>query len=442
MFCQSFPIVRAAIKISFAIFALTGIGFCVAYLMDEALHRTMDGRVGRGVAESRSDDLESPDAPLSESGTEATSGEIVTVPETGVEAALADRLLAESSLRAELRLLDAVGELETNELEDMFVELMARDLEDGGAVTYAGHVLRELAARSPEAAVALLYALPPAEKEKLVASVAEGWVASEPDQAFEWIESAWVDAEGGFIDRSLQNELYIQAMDTLVADPENFALAGRYVDRVADPALKQQLVKLVARRVVQNGPEAALERLAGSESAVFDTAVMDAIAEEWAARDEVGAMAWTLSNEEEVSPTGVRSIAKQLSLRADDASLRQFHQNLETTARRDSVAAEAARLAARRDPIASADWALAIAEPSAKREAVLEALYEIGYENFEQSVDYVDVVYPPHEPDRVPVLYTTLKEWMPIDRSAVATYLESGRARLPDGVAEEILLTR
>lgn len=355
------------------------------------------------------------------------------------EAEFADELLLENVVKGGLILEYTLADLNADELEEQFIELMARDLEDRRAVRYASRVLREVARREPKRGVELLHALSPAEKEKLVPALAKGWAASEPAAAIAWIETAWIDEQGEYIDRSLQNHLYIEAMDTIMGELRNYEFAIAALNEVIDPQLKRELTEMVARRVVADGPENALDRLALSGSDMLDLSIMDAIAEEWAARDGMGAMNWTLLNQTELSPSGVRSIAKQLVLNRNMDSVVGFHQGLESVVRKDSVAAEVARLNARRNPVESANWVLAIVDENARSDAVYDALYEIGYENFNRSIDYIDYVYAVKEPQRAPILYSTLKDWLVVDLEAVVGYLGSGRSNLTTEMSQDLL---
>ena len=360
---------------------------------------------------------------------------------TGV-GALVDGVLGEAGPGGALRLEAALRVRNLGALEEVFVELMSRDLEGGRVIGHAGQALREIARQDPARAVGLLYALRPAEREALAVSMISGWVESDLAGAFGWIEGGWTDPEGNFVDRGLQNELWRRGIEALVAEQGRYGEAIALAEGVVDPELKAELVGILARNIALEGPEAALAKLALSSSDAMDGAIMDAVALEWAARDGEGALRWTLANEEEVSVAGVRGIAKQLTLGWPVEALRDFHGGLRTEPRRDAVAAEAARLQARRDPVASADWVLAIRRPAAKREAALAALREMGYDSFGQSVDYVELVYERTEADRVPVLHATLTDWARVDRASVVEYLISDRAGLPDAVSEQILLAQ
>lgn len=360
--------------------------------------------------------------------------------EASDEIGFVDRVLGSDEFQGRVMLSLALRDLSIEELQEHFVEFMARDLDDSQAVEYAGTVLMEIAKRSPKLGVGLLSAMTPAEKESLVPSVARGWTLNDPAGAFEWIEVAWVEEDGGYIDRGLQNQLYESAMYTLTGMLRQYDVAAETLAGIVDPALKSELTDLVAYVMVRDGPERAMDSLVNLETAIFDTSVMDAVADQWAARDSVGAADWVLANETEMSSTGVRSIAKHLALGEQAEALTGFHSGLLEIGKRDTVASEVARLKARREPEDSARWAQAIENPDRRQRAVFDALYEIGYDDFDSSLGYIDRVYTVEDAARSPVVYSTLKDWLAVDLDAVAGYLGSGRANLSASLSEELLL--
>lgn len=432
---DSFP-VRLASRIAFTIMTLTALGFCVAFFMAQKWRQSKESETAREETSSLASGVP-PDPSTVEN---LPDWEDQLAKEAKDEVDFADRILREGDRKGGLLLELALEALSGGELEEHFMELMARDLDNHRAVDYAGRVLQEIAERTPDLAVLLLGAMTPAEKALLVPSVARGWTVSDPEAAFAWIDMAWRAAEGGYIDRSLQNDLYVGAMDALVGELRDYEGAAKVLAEVVDPTLKAELTKLVAHRIVGDGPEYALDRLAELSTGIFDASVMDAVAEQWASRDGAGAAGWVLDNEAEMSPSGVRSIAKHLALGAEVETLVGFHEGLTELGKRDTVASEVARLKARREPLVSAEWARAIESPSTQQRAVLDALSEIGYEDFGSAVGYIDSVYEPEDEGRAPVVYTTLKGWLAVDVDAVAGYLGSGRANLSANLSDELLL--
>lgn len=427
-----FLVVKLAVKIVISIVSLMALGFCVAYVIDDLWHDAFELEEG----ETAMDRKEVP--VVSATTTEGWKAELGGI--VAEEGNFADQLLAEGELEGGLMLSLALADLSEGELEEHFMELMARDLDDYRAVDYAGRILQEIARRQPERAVGLLGAMSPAEKESLVPSVARGWTLRDPEAAFSWIADAWVQEDGAYIDRNLQNALYVGAMEAVVGEMKEYGVAANVLAGLVDPELKAALTKQVAHRMVADGPERALERLAEMESSVFDASVMDAVAEQWAARDGVGAADWVVANEAEMSVSGVRSIAKHLTLGFKEDALVGFHGGLLETEKRDSVASEVARLKARREPEQSARWVQAIERPERRQSAVFDALYEIGYDDFSRSVGFIDSVYELGDEGRSPVIYLTLKDWLAVDLEAVAGYLGSGRANLSSSLSEELLL--
>lgn len=398
-------------------------------------------RAARGGADASVETTSSQSSVLLEEKTSVDKEDWKTAlwEETAREETFADQVLREGEAEGGLMLSLALGRLEVPQLESYFMEWMARDLEDFRAVSYAGRVLQEIAERDPALGVTLLGALTPAEKGQLVPAVARGWVVRDASAAFSWIDTAWVEADGAYIDRALQNSLYLNAMDALASRQKDYAMAAATLEGLADPQLKEELTELVARQIVRDGPENALDRLAETESGIFDASIMDVVAEQWAARDGVGAADWVLANEAEVSSQGARSIAKQLTLNLNTEAVVEFHQGLESVQRRDAVASEVARVKARREPVDSAGWIRAIEQPVARERAVFDALFEIGYEDFGSSVGYIDLVYAVEDLERGPVVFSTLKDWLAVDVEAVAGYLGSGRANLTAALSEDLL---
>ncbi|MBC2607133.1 hypothetical protein [Pelagicoccus albus] len=422
---------KLAAKIVLSIFALGAVWLYAAYLVMDTPWRDRATR----TAEGKSEELAEAEKPV-DLLEEARRGVVLAAFD---EQHFTDSILGRDDFEGGLLLAEGLREMSSDQLERHFVELMARDLEDRRSLDYAGRVLREIASREPELGVGLLGALTPAEKVEMASFVVEGWTGEDPEAAFGWARSAWLGPDGGFIDRDLQNRLTAVAVDTLVLEQEDYAKAATFLQELVDPQLRAELTGLVAQRIVGDGPERALDRLAMMEDGFFDSPILDAVAEQWAARDGEGAASWVLANEGDMSDLGVRNVARELTLASQEAALGDLYEGLVSVSKRYSVAAEAARLMARRDPAGSADWARAIGEPIARREAVFNALAEIGYESFSSSVDYIDYVYEAADAERMPVVFTTLKDWLSVDGEAVAGYLGSGRANLSADLSDELL---
>ncbi len=316
-------------------------------------------------------------------------------------------------------------------LQELFIEALSYDLEDRLVFQIAGIALKKIAQQNAAASVELLFALSPAEKEKLAWAVASGWAVDDGRSAWDWISTAWIDPLGNFIDRDLQNRLHREALDALMLENQDYQLAASLASTVTEPDLKKSLADLIAFRVVSDNPSAALDRIDFASNDYLDTAIMDAIVDEWAQRDSFGAKNWTLENEPQVSTRGARIIAKNLFLSEAMEVLSSFHQNLTSIPKKDSVAAEATRLLARRDPAFSVDWLHSIQSPFIKREATYDALYEIGHDSFESTIQYVDLAYASLTPERESTLYAALESWSRVDAQIVANYLDSGQSGMP-----------
>ena len=328
-----------------------------------------------------------------------------------------------------------------DELEDLFIEALSYDLEDRRALQVAGIALKRIAQTNSDLGLGLLHTLSPAEKEKLAWAVASGWALTDAMTAWDWISTAWVDSSGNFIDRDLQNRLHREAVDVLLKENQDYQLAASLVSSLIDPDLKQSLADLIAFRAVTDNPSQALARIDFSSNDFLDTAIMDAIMDEWAQRDSFGAKEWTLENEEQVSTKGARTIAKNLLLNEAQSELRHFHGRLLSVLKRDSVAAEATRLLARRDPVNSVDWLHAIQSATIKREATYDALYEIGHDSFESTIQYVDLAYDSSNPGRELTLYAALESWTRVDEDLVTEYLDSGKSGMPQVSVNEFKLS-
>ncbi len=318
-----------------------------------------------------------------------------------------------------------LGALDIAELEDFYIEALSFDLEDRRAFEAAGLALEAVAMQDPGLAVQLLYALSPAEKQRLATALTNGWAKYDAVSAWDWIDSAWVDADGKFIDRRLQNRMFHEALDVVLVDHRDFQLAATLATTAVEPELRLALADLIADRVVSANPEQALSRLDFESDALVDSAIMDAIVDEWAQRDSRGAMAWTLANEEQVSNRGAQFIAKNLLLNEVHGELAAFHAGLISSHKRDTVASESARLLARRDSISSIEWLSAIESVPSKYTAYNDSLFEIGHDDFESSIRYAELAYGVAALDRETVLYQALQSWSLVDVEKVRGYLDS-----------------
>ncbi len=314
--------------------------------------------------------------------------------------------------------------LDLRELEEFYIEALSLDLIDSRAFDAAGLALEAIAAQNPALAVQLLYALSPAEKEHLATALSNGWAQHDALSAWDWIDSAWIDQDGEFIDRDLQNRMFREALGVVLEDDRKIQLAADLVSSLLEPELRIELAEIIAYQVVSENPARALERLHFESDALLDSAIMDAIMSEWSNRDSIGAMAWTLENESQVSNQGMRSIAKDLLLNGVYEELVAFHTNLVETGKRDSVAWESARLLARRDPQTSIDWISAIETPTSRYSAFNDSLYEIGHDDFTSSIQFAELAYGVADLDRETVLFQTLRSWSTVDSEKVRAYLD------------------
>ena len=314
--------------------------------------------------------------------------------------------------------------LDLEELEEFYIEALSLDLIDSRAFDAAGLALEAIAAQDPALAVQLLYALSPAEKERLTTALSNGWAQHDALSAWDWIDSAWIDQDGEFIDRDLQNRMFREALGVVLQDDGKIQLAADLVSSLLEPDLRTGLAEMIAYQVVSENPAQALGRLNFESDALIDSAIMDAIIGEWSNRDSIGAMTWTLENESQVSNQGMRSIAKDLLLNGVYEELVAFHSNLFETGKRDSVAWESARLLARRDPQTSIDWISAIETPTSRYGAFNDSLYEIGHDDFTSSIQFAELAYGVANLDRETVLFQALQSWSTVDSEKVRAYLD------------------
>jgi len=311
------------------------------------------------------------------------------------------------------------------ELEELYIEALSHDLEDRRAFEAAGLALEAIASQDPRIALELLNALTPAEKQRLATALSDGWARHDAASAWDWIDSAWIDANGEYIDRALQNRMFHGTLDVVLSEQSNYQLATDLLSSVVEPELRLELADLIAFYVVSENPAQTLDRLDFTSDATVDSAIMDAVIDEWAQRDSLGAMAWTLENEGQVTSKGTRLIAKDLVLNGDFRELEAFHTNLQSPFKRDSVASESARLLARRNPVESISWLAAIGSTNARYNAYYDSLYEIGHDDFSSSVRYAELAYGVAELDRETALVEALRGWSVVAPEKVRMYLDS-----------------
>ncbi len=326
--------------------------------------------------------------------------------------------------------------LSLDELEEFYIEALSFDLENRRAFEAAGLALQSIASQDPRRALELLYALTPSEKERLATALSDGWARYDAVSAWDWIDSAWIDANGEYVDRDLQNKMFHGTLEVVLSEQRNYQLATDLLSSVVEPGLRLELADLIAFYVVSENPAQTLDRLDFSSDAMVDSAIMDAVIDEWAQRDSLGAMAWTLENQDQVTTKGARLIAKDLVLNGVYQSLKDFHLELQSPYKRDSVASESARLLARRNPNDSISWLAAIESSVTKYSAYYDSLYEIGHDDFDSTVRYAELAYGVANLDREDALFEALQGWSVIAPGKVLSYLESS-----DGLDESARLS-
>ena len=175
-------------------------------------------------------------------------------------------------------------------------QALSFDLQSAKAYEAAGLTLQKIATQDAAKALELLYTLTPAEKERLSRELAIGWARADPNSTWDWIDSAWVDSSGAYIDRRLQNGLFRETLDIVLEEHEDYQMAAGMLASVVEPDLKLELADLIAFHVVSKNPAEALERMRFQSDDLLDSAIMDAVIEEWAQQDSIGAMEWTLAS--------------------------------------------------------------------------------------------------------------------------------------------------
>ena len=97
--------------------------------------------------------------------------------------------------------------LSLDELEEFYIEALSFDLEDRRAFEAAGLALQSIASQDPRRALELLYSLTPSEKARLATALSGGWAKYDAVSAWDWIDSAWIDDSGEYIDRDFTERL-------------------------------------------------------------------------------------------------------------------------------------------------------------------------------------------------------------------------------------------
>lgn len=421
------------LKIVVSFFAISAVGYQLAHLADSWVRPASTPRIEKAIVPVSSI-ISSPkvDTALNESPIDLNPA---------IES-LVTTFLDSKTAAGGFALEKKLSALDLKELEEFYIEALSFDLIDQRAFEAAGLALEAIASQDPALAVQLLYALSPAEKERLATDLSNGWAQRDAVSAWDWIDSAWVDREGEFIDRRLQNRMFREALGVVLEDNADIQLAADLVSSLVEPELRLELADLIAYQVVSENPVQALDRLDFESNALLDSAIMNAIMGEWSNRDSIGAMAWTLENETQVSNQGMRSITKDLLLNGVYEELAAFHSNLVEPGKRDTVARESARLLARRDPHASIDWISAIETLSSRYSAFNDSLYEIGHDDFESSIQFAELAYGVADLDRETVLYQALQSWSAVDTEKVLRYLDSNdtiaRGETLDALRESI----
>ena len=343
----------------------------------------------------------------------------------GVMEPLVETFLEAGLVEGEFSLERKLATLDFSQLEDFYIEALSFDLQSAKAYEAAGLALQKIATQDPVKALELLFALSPAEKERLSTELAIGWARTDPLSTWDWIDAAWVDPSGAYIDRQLQNSLFRETLDVVLEGHEDYQMAANLLASIVEPNLKLELADLIAFHVVSKNPAEALERMRFQSDDLLDSAIMDAVIEEWAQRDSIGAMEWTLANQRQVTSAGAKEIAKDLLLNGVRDGLIDFHANLQSQYKRDAVASEGARLLARREPIESISWLTAIEFTGDRYQAYYDSLYEIGHDDFESSVEFAELANSVANLDRETAFFEALQSWTLVDPERVKVYLDS-----------------
>ncbi len=399
------------IKVVIAFLGVCSIGFLLARWADKLVQDTGITNSAVQTAQSVEDSspvYETPERPI-----------------TGQMGAIVGSFLESQEKESSFILSRKLSALSLDELEEFYIEALSFDLEDRRAFEAAGLALQSIASQDPRRALELLHSLTSSEKTRLATTFSDGWARFDAVSAWDWIDSAWIDENGDYIDRDLQNEMFHGTLEVVLSEQRNYQLAADMMKSIVEPGLRLELADLIAFHVVSENPAQALNQLDFISDDLVDSAIMDAVIDEWAQRDSKGAMIWTLENQDQVTSKGARYIAKDLVLNEVYQDLERFHSNLESRFKRDSVASESARLFARRNPDVSISWLAAIESSASRYNAYYDSLYEIGHDDFDSTVRFAELAYGVANLDREEALFGALQGWAVIAPEKVNSYLDS-----------------
>jgi len=328
-------------------------------------------------------------------------------------------------------LKDMMGEWPLEKVVAFFGDALSLGLADGEIRLAAGVAMERMASLDPVAAVAAFSALLPIDKESLAFSVAEGWTQTDPLSAWDWIESAWMDVDGAVFDRPLQRELLSTAMSAVLEEHRDLPLAATLTSLTPDQDLKSRLAAQIAAFVVSNEPEEMLQAFEFEGDKTVDQAIMDEIVREWSGRDAQGVIEWVSDNAGEVSSVGAEYMAKQLVAQNLEGELQGVFASLPEVSQRDALAAEAARMLARRDPLVSSNWLRGIGDQEERERTFWKALHEIGDEDISTVVDYLAMSFPESDLRRFGLAERIFSEWNVQDPDVVRDYLNATEVLTP-----------
>ena len=331
-----------------------------------------------------------------------------------------------------VELKDSMSDWPLEQVVSFFGDALSLGLDEGEMRLAASVALERMAAMDPAAAVAAFSALLPIDKEAMAVSIAEGWTHNDPLSAWDWIESAWMGADGSVFDRSLQNQMLSTAMEAVLNEHHDLPLAATLTSLTPDFEVKKKLAEQIAAFVVSNEPEQMMQAFEFEGDTTVDQAIMDEIIREWSGRDAEGAIEWVADNGDEVSEIGAKHLANQLIPQGLEKELQGVFVNLPLEEQRDSLAAEAARVLARRHPMVSSSWLQGIKDNVIREEALWNSLNEIGDESLEIAVDYFAMSYPQEGVGRLRIAEKLFMDWNAINPQAVQDYLDKGTALTVD----------